>query len=402
MFEIKYRDVAGRIGYLKVNNKKLETPLILPVINPNNLIITPEEMRKYNIKAIMTNAYILYKKKFYGDIHEFLKFDGIIETDSGSYQMLHYKKDLEVTNKEIIEYQININSDIINVLDIPTDIDKSHEEAEKELYLTIERIKEGIDLKGNKLINGAVQGGIYLDLRRKAAEEVSRLNVDIFAMGTIVPYMIKYKFDKLFENILESRIILPLNKPVHLFGLGHTIILPLAVSIGADIFDSASYVLFAKDLRIITPFGTFRYEESSNIFLETKKGMFHLEEIKDYSKEEKIKIIAENNLYQLIKEIELIKDAIKNQYLMDLVLIKAHSHYSVYKATKLVLEKYYNYLKMLDPVRKRSGIIYSGDLTEIRIDVKKAIERLKERVDPKDVEYIYDYVFPFNSYKNIK
>ena len=402
MFEIKYRDGAGRIGIIKYKNKKLETPLLLPVINPYKNILPIEIIKKYKINAIITNAYILYRKKFDGDIHKFLNFDGIIETDSGSYQMLHYKKDLEINNREIIEYQIRINSDILNVLDIPTDIDKSKEEAEKELNITIERIREGIKLKGDRLINGAIQGGIYVDLRRKAAEYVKDLDVDIFAIGTIVPYMIKYNFYKLLELAIEPKILLPFNKPIHLFGMGHTLIIPLSIYLGFDIFDSASYILFAKDKRILTPYGTFRYDEIKDFYIETKNNIYHIEEIKDYNNEELIRILAEHNLYNLIKEIEITKDAIKNEYLTDLILIKAHTHYSLYKATRLILEKYYNYLKSLEPIRKRSGIFYGGELNEIRVDVKRALERVNERVDKRDIEDIFDYIYPFNSFKNIK
>ena len=402
MFEIKHRDGAGRIGIIRYKNKKLETPLLLPVINPYKNILPIDTIKKYRINAIITNAYILYRKKFDGDIHKFLNFDGIIETDSGSYQMMHYKKELEITNREIIEYQIRINSDILNVLDIPTDIDKSKEEAEKELNITIERIKEGIKLKEDKLINGAIQGGIYVDLRRKSAGYVKDLNIDIFAIGTIVPYMIKYNFYKLLELAIEPKILLPSNKPVHLFGMGHTLIIPLSIYLGFDIFDSASYILFAKDKRILTPYGTFRYDEIKNFYIETKNNIYHIEEIKDYNNEELIKMLAEHNLYNLIKEIEITKDAIKNEYLTDLVLIKAHTHYSLYKATRLILDKYYNYLKSLEPIRKRSGIFYGGELNEIRADVKRALERINERVDKKDIEDVFDYIYPFNSFKNLK
>jgi len=402
MFEVKYRDGAGRIGIIRYKNKKLEIPLLLPVINPYKNILPIEIIKKYRINAIITNAYILYRKKFDGDIHKFLNFDGIIETDSGSYQMLHYKKDLEIKNREIIEYQIKINSDILNVLDIPTDIDKSKEEAEKELDITIERIGEGIKLKENRLINGAIQGGIYIDLRRKAAEYVKNLDVDIFSIGTIVPYMIKYNFYKLLELAIEPKILLPFNKPVHLFGMGHTLIIPLSIYLGFDIFDSASYILFAKDKRILTPYGTFRYDDIKDFYIETKNNIYHIEEIRDYNNEELIKILAEHNLYSLIKEIEISKDAIKNEYLTDLILIKSHTHYSLYKATRLILEKYYNYLKSLEPIRKRSGIFYGGELNEIRVDVKRTLERINERVDKKDIEDIFDYLYPFNSFKNVK
>jgi len=413
MFEIKYRDVAGRIGIIKVKGKKIETPVLLPVINPKKIIISPKEMRnKYKINAIITNAYIIYKDPLLKEeilktkLHKFFEFDGIIETDSGSYQMLHYKKDLEIENREIVEFQIKIGADIINVLDIPTDIDKSYEEARKELETTIKRIKEGIEIRDSlskdTLINGAIQGGIFIDLRKKAALEISKLPVDIYAIGTVVPYLIKYDFTNLFKTILEPRTLLPLDKPVHLFGLGHTLILPLSVAIGTDIFDSASYILFAEDNRIITNFGTFRLEDLNDFYVETSNKAYHISEIKEMEKNERIRVLSEVNLYYLVKEISIIKDSIKNQYLMDLVCYKAHIHYSVYKATRYVLENFYNWLKRLDPIRKKSGIVYGGDLLEIRTDIKKSLERLKERVDERDVEAIYGYVFPFNSLKNVE
>jgi len=411
MFEIKQRDIAGRIGILNIKGKKLETPTILPVINPNKLTIDPKDMKdKYRINAIITNAYIIYSKPEIRErileigIHKYLDFDGIIETDSGSYQMLHYKKNLDIDNKTIVEFQIEIGSDIINVLDIPTDIDKTYEEAKEELKITLERIKEGIEIRNriskDTWINGAIQGGTFIDLRRESAIEVSKLSVDIYAIGTIVPYLIKYRFLDLFRTIIEPRILLPLNKPVHLFGVGHTLILPLSVSIGSDIFDSASYVLFAEDDRIITNYGTFKLDELEDFYIETKNKSYHTSEIKEMEKKERIKILSEANLYYLVKEISIIKDAIKNQYLMDLVCYKAHMHRSVYEATKYILENYYNWLKSLDPIRKRSGITYHGDLLEIRVEVRRALERLKERVDIGDIEYLYDYVFPFNSLKN--
>ncbi len=61
MFEIKYRDVMGRIGILDVNGKRVETPLILPVINPRINQITPDEIKKMGFQGIITNSYRIFK-----------------------------------------------------------------------------------------------------------------------------------------------------------------------------------------------------------------------------------------------------------------------------------------------------------------------------------------------------
>ena len=406
MFEIKEKDIGGRIGIIKVKDKKLETPYLFPVINPFDQTISVKEIEKeFKLKGIMTNAYIIYKRKEAKEkvlkegIHDFLDFSGIIETDSGSYQMLHYKKNIEIENKEIVEFQIKIGSDIINVLDIPTDIDSNYEKALKDLEITLERIKEGIEIKNklnfDGLINGAIQGGIYIDLRKKAAKEVSKLDTNIFAIGTIVPYMINYEFKKLFELIMESRIHLPLNKPVHLFGLGHPLILPLSAAIGSDLFDSASYSLYAKDKRYMTPFRTLRIEKMKDVPCTCPIcSKYSLKEIR-----EDVKLIAKHNLWILVQEIRAIKESIRYGTLHELLILKAHSHPSVYYATRFVLEKYYEWLKKLDPIRKKSGVLYQGELTKLRIDVKKSIERMKERIDVKDFEDLYQYTYPFNQFE---
>jgi Queuine/archaeosine tRNA-ribosyltransferase len=38
-----------------------------------------------------------------------------------------------------------------------------------------------------------------------------------------------------------------MSKPIHLFGAGHPLTIPLAVALGCDTFDSASYMLYARD-----------------------------------------------------------------------------------------------------------------------------------------------------------
>ena len=60
-FEIKDRDLAGRIGRLKTGHGTIETPTIFPVVNPNKLLIAPKELSKYGAEALITNSYILWK-----------------------------------------------------------------------------------------------------------------------------------------------------------------------------------------------------------------------------------------------------------------------------------------------------------------------------------------------------
>jgi len=61
MFEIKAKDGLGRIGKLKINKKSIETPTLMPVINPNKIVIAPKDMADYGAEIIITNSYIIYR-----------------------------------------------------------------------------------------------------------------------------------------------------------------------------------------------------------------------------------------------------------------------------------------------------------------------------------------------------
>ena len=163
-FGIKDRDAAGRISELVVNGKKIETPILLPVINPNR------EFRplldEFEPEAIITNAYFLYKyhkeRVIEEGVHKFMKFDGVIFTDSGSFQLMNYGN-IEITNKEIVEFQETIGVDVGTFLDIPSTPDKTYEEALRDLEITINRGIEALEIRKNIALNGTIQGGIYKD-----------------------------------------------------------------------------------------------------------------------------------------------------------------------------------------------------------------------------------------------
>ena len=64
-FESLYSDIAGRCGKLTVGKKIVKTPALLPVINPHLQLVTPKELRKMGVEAIITNAYIFSQSKQY-------------------------------------------------------------------------------------------------------------------------------------------------------------------------------------------------------------------------------------------------------------------------------------------------------------------------------------------------
>lgn len=63
-FEIRERDLLGRIARLECKGGVVETPLLFPVVNPSTQPISPKNIREvFGCEALITNAYIL-KKRF--------------------------------------------------------------------------------------------------------------------------------------------------------------------------------------------------------------------------------------------------------------------------------------------------------------------------------------------------
>ncbi|WP_343241624.1 tRNA-guanine transglycosylase, partial [Methanoculleus sp. UBA312] len=143
-FEVIHKDIAGRVGKLRVNDRIVRTPALLPVVNPHLPLVTPREMQEMGVEALITNAYIFRRSTEYRDralaegLHSVLDFDGVVMTDSGSFQLSVYGE-VEVSNRDTLEFQQAIGSDIIVPLDIPTPPDAGREKAARELAVTMDR-----------------------------------------------------------------------------------------------------------------------------------------------------------------------------------------------------------------------------------------------------------------------
>ena len=266
-FETKDKDLLARIGKLKTKSGTVETPLLFPVINPNIQLVPPRRLKEdFDFEAIITNAYIL--KKRYQDkpmqqgLHKFIDFDGTIMTDSGAYQILVYGN-VEVNQAEIVEYQERIGSDIATILDIPTGWKIDKDQATTTVQETLRRAKDFFKIKTRNdiLWVGPIQGGRHLDLVAKSAVEMGKLPFQIHALGSPTEVMENYRFDVLVDMIMTAKMNLPIERPLHLFGAGHTIMFSLAIALGCDSFDSAAYALYARENRYMTENGTWRLSE---------------------------------------------------------------------------------------------------------------------------------------------
>jgi len=400
IFEIRAKDGLGRVAKLSINGKNIETPCLMPVINPNLPLITPKEMKRlFKTDIIIANSYTLYKSFDIENIHKFLDFDGIIVTDSGSFQLMQYG-DIDITNKEIVMYQNKIGVDVATFLDIPTKPYANYEKAKRDLEITIERGEEARMLREGEL-NGTIQGAAYPDLRKYASVQMSKYDFDIYPIGAVVPLLMEYDFSKLTEIILTCKKYLPINKPVHLFGAGHPLIFALTVLLGCDLFDSAAYALYANDNRYLTSYGTKNLNDMKYLPCSCPIcSEYTLEELK--ASEEKIKLLALHNLYATYEEIKKIKESIHENSLWNFVESRIRNHPRLYYAYKKIKE-YSDYIGKIDPFIKNTSLFYTGEETKIRplvTEAKKRLKRVSTKRDTSNPLFNYPkalaFTFPFN------
>ena len=379
-FELRDRDLLGRIGRLKTKGGTIETPAFMPVINPLTQTIPPSRMRKeFHADIVITNSYIT-KKNFSDvpdlDIHRLLDYDGVVMTDSGAYQILVYGG-VEVTQPEIIEYQKKIRSDIAVILDIPTGWDVPREKVEYTVDETLRRAEAAIPLiaDSDALWVGPVQGGRHLDLVAKSARSVGAMPFQVHALGSPTEVMERYMFPVLVDMIVAAKRNLPPDRPLHLFGAGHPMMFSLAAALGCDLFDSASYALYAKDGRYLTPHGTLRLEDISYLPCSCPICRKHTaEEIKTATKAEREKLLAEHNLHACMTEIDAVKQAIYEGSLWDLVERRSRGHPAMTSALKR-LWMYRGDLEAGSPAFKGHGVFYYDQHSLARPEVTR-YERL--------------------------
>lgn len=417
IFEITHKDSAGRIGRLTTPHGIVETPAVMPVINPNIQTVPAREMTSFGARMIITNSYIIYTRPELREqalrkgVHSLLDFHGPVMTDSGSYQLSVYGH-IEVDNAGIIAFQQAIGTDIGVPLDIPTPPDANRTTAADEAFITNQRLMEALELNKNNnkmLLAAPIQGGIYPDLREDAGRRLGREGFDIFPIGAVVPLMESYRYADLVDVIIAAKKGLPASAPVHLFGAGHPAMFALAVALGCDLFDSAAYALYAKDGRYLMPDGTYHISEMEFLPCPCKICQGHTaREISD--SREMVELLARHNLYVTFSQINHVKQAIRDGNLWEMVERQCRIHPRMLDGLKRAA-MYSDWIEQSDPASK-STFFYCGPESAKRPEVIRwstRLERLQlkgnvmiracgKMKDESTYEHVLHFKPPFGAY----
>jgi queuine tRNA-ribosyltransferase len=242
--------------------------------------LTTEQLKNTGTTAIVTNTLHLLmtpgpdRMQELGGIKKFMNWDGIVLTDSGGFQVLsliHSGKwkgkvhengatfnspltgDVyELTPESSIDIQMKIGSDILVTLDDCRNSEISREEAEISVERTIrwaKRCKDhfenvyGGTEKTGKLLSCVVQGANFIDLRKKCAEELSKIGFDGYNFGGfVVDSEGKLVIDEM-KAVVDNT---PKDKFKYAMGVGKPEDIRRAAEIGYTVFDT---VLVTRNAR---------------------------------------------------------------------------------------------------------------------------------------------------------
>ncbi|MEM2094855.1 MAG: tRNA guanosine(15) transglycosylase TgtA, partial [Candidatus Bathyarchaeia archaeon] len=251
--------------------------------------------------------------------------------------------------------------------------------AEQTVNETLRRAKNSLGLRSRRdiLWVGPIQGGKYLDLVEYSACETAKLPFDIYALGSPTQILERYQFDCLVNMILAAKKNLPVDKPFHLFGAGHPLMMAFAVALGCDIFDSAAYAIYAREGKYMTVQGTQRLEQLRYFPCSCEVcSSYTQKEAIALPRGQKTTFLARHNLSVCFEEIKNIKQAIYEGRLWELLELRARCHPSLLRAFKALSEHTY-LLEEYSPITHTRGLLFYDSLSLSRPEVTRHRLRIK-------------------------
>lgn len=301
----------GRTGLLSTNHGQIHTPVFMPVGTQASVkSLSPEDLESVGAQIILANNYHLYLRpgpqvvKKLGGIHEFMRWNRPILTDSGGFQVQSLKP--KITNAGVefkshidgsarfldpetaIKSQVDIGADIIMAFDDSIRVNANYTEAKIRTLRTHKWLERSIKTwrsyttpypppklgGGTKeggiypSLFGIIQGGNFPDLRRQSAEFVLAQNLPGIALGGA---SVGRNIRETAENISFIRDLLPKNIPVYAMGVGvypHDAL--EVIKAGADMFDCVAPTRLARC-------GQLYHPESKSRYLDIAKSAFTLD-----------------------------------------------------------------------------------------------------------------------------
>ena len=305
------------------------------------------------------------------------------------------------------KFEKDIKSDIPIPLDKPTGYGLPYGQAKEYVRITLENCKQTLEVVGNDtdaVWVGPVQGAEHFDLVEHSAQALDGMGFQFMALGSPVELMEAYEFATLARMIARAKKVIPA-KPVHLFGAGHPLTIPLAIALGCDTFDSASYMLYAKDGRYMHANGTARIEELAYLPCQCPIcSSYTLKELRDVPRDQRMIEVAKHNLHVLKAEVDMTKQAIMDGRLWEYVMQKARAHPKLMEAVQLFGDSEFDFVAGGTPLFKEKAIFFFDPVDQHRPEARRFRQAVSQFTTAKKKLVVFPEgeVHPFYATRGFK
>ena len=274
------KQTGARLGVLHTPHGSFETPMFMPVGTLATVkTLSPEELKEMGAGVILSNTYHLWLRpgheiiKEAGGLHSFMNWDRGILTDSGGFQVFslsefrrieeegvyfrnHLNGDkLFLSPEKAIEIQNALGSDIMMAFDECPPYPSTHEYMKKSVERTsrwAERCLKAHRRPAEQGLFAIVQGGEFEDLRRQSAQDLVSLDFPGYAIGGLSVGEPKEVMNRVLEFTTP---LLPVNKPRYLMGVGSPDSLIDGAIRGIDMFDCVLPTRIGRNGTVMTSQG---------------------------------------------------------------------------------------------------------------------------------------------------
>ena len=264
-FILHAKDGQARRGTVITPRGEIRTPAFMPVGTAGTVkAMYMDQVKDLGADIVLGNTYHLMLRPgaeevaALGGLHDFMKWDGPILTDSGGFQVMSLSKLRKMSEEGVnfqshidgrsymlspersIEIQTLLGANIRMILDECTPFPATEKQARDSMALSTrwaERSKKAFqqyDKGEGDALFGIVQGGVYESLRLESVSNLLQIGFDGYAVGGLAVGEGQEEMLKVLDFTLPA---MPENKPRYLMGVGTPEDLVQAVSRGIDMFD---------------------------------------------------------------------------------------------------------------------------------------------------------------------
>lgn len=270
---------SPRLTTIQTEHGVVDTAQFMPVGTRATVKgMTPRDLKEAGAQMILGNTYHLFLRPGHkliermGGLHEFMKWDGPILTDSGGFQVFSLAKLRKVkeggvefqshidgqrfflTPELSMEIQAALGSDVVMAFDECPAFTEDKAVVQKSMAVTLAWAQRCRDykLKSHQKLFGIVQGGMFTDLRAECVEKMVPMGFDGYAIGGLSIGEPPPTMHKMVQAVAP---LLPADKPRYLMGVGRPEDLLVGAAYGIDIFDCVMPTRNARNGTLFTSGG---------------------------------------------------------------------------------------------------------------------------------------------------